>query len=173
MALDLNTLKNNVNDIIAKINNLDIEIIEIKDYLTSLEVNESVYSKNEIIEKIDADKIVVKGSIYFDDFIVTSDSIKNKNNNLLFSDSLTYNNKTVKVDGNLIMPGFTEYDTHKDLIPGEYYIVVTKNNIKKTYLVNYRNNNFKCDDFEIQNNKIVTDSEIYVRIRGAKNDSTN
>lgn len=173
MALDLNTLKNNVNDIIARINNLDIETIEIKDYLTSLEVNESVYSKNEIIEKIDTDKVIVKGSIYSDDFIVTSDSIKNKNNNLLFSDSLTYNNKTVKVDGNLIMPGFTEYDTHKDLIPGEYYIVVTKNNIKKTYLVNYRNNNFKCDDFKIQNNKIVTNSEIYVRIRGAKNDSTN
>lgn len=173
MALDLNTLKNNVNDIIAKINNLDIETIEIKDYLTSLEVNESVYSKNEIIEKIDADKVVVKGSIYSDDFIVTSDSIKNKNNNLLFSDSLTYNNKTVKVDGDLIMPGFIEYDTNKDLIPGEYYIVITKNNIKKIYLINYRNNNFKCDDFEIQNNKIVTDSEIYVRIRGAKNDSTN
>lgn len=173
MALDLNTLKNNVNDLVAQINNLDIEMIEISDYLTSLEVNESVYSKNETIEKINVDKVVIKGSIYSNDFIINSNSIKNKNNQLLFDNSLTYNNKIVKVDGNLIMPGFVDYDIKKDLIPGEYYIVVTKNNIKKTYLINYRNNNFKCGDFKIQDNKIITDSEIYVRVRGAKNDSTN
>lgn len=173
MALDLNTLKNNVNDLVAQINNLDIETIEISDYLTSLEVNESVYSKNETIEKINVDKVVIKESIYSNDFIINSNSIKNKNNQLLFDNSLTYNNKIVKVDGNLIMPGFVDYDIKKDLIPGEYYIVVTKNNIKKTYLINYRNNNFKCGDFKIQDNKIITDSEIYVRVRGAKNDSTN
>ena len=173
MALDLNTLKNNVNDLVAKINNLDIETIEVTDYLTSLEVNESIYSKNETIEKINVDKVVIKGSIYSNDFIINSNSIKNKNNQLLFDNSLTYNNKIVKVNGNLIMPGFVNYDIQKDLIPGEYYIVVTKNNIKKTYLINYRNNNFKCGDFKIQDNKIITDSEIYVRVRGAKNDSTN
>ena len=173
MALDLNTLKNNVNDLVAKINNLDVETIEVTDYLTSLEVNESIYSKNETIEKINVDKVVIKGSIYSNDFIINSNSIKNKNNQLLFDNSLTYNNKIVKVDGNLIMPGFVNYDIQKDLIPGEYYIVVTKNNIKKTYLINYRNNNFKCGDFKIQDNKIITDSEIYVRVRGAKNDSTN
>lgn len=173
MALDLNTLKNNVNDIVAQINNLDIETIEVKDYLTSLEVNTSVYSKNETIEKIDADKVIINGSIYSNDFIMDSNSIKNKNNILLFDDSLIYNNKSVKAGDNLIMPSFTEYDIKKDLIPGEYYIVVTKNNIKKTYLINYRNNNFKCGDFKIQDNKIITDSEIYVRVRGAKNDSTN
>lgn len=173
MALDLNTLKNNVNDLVAKINNLDVETIEVTDYLTSLEVNESIYSKNETIEKMNVDKVVIKGSIYSNDFIINSNSIKNKNNQLLFDNSLTYNNKIVKVDGNLIMPGFVNYDIQKDLIPGEYYIVVTKNNIKKTYLINYRNNNFKCGDFKIQDNKIITDSEIYVRVRGAKNDSTN
>ena len=86
---------------------------------------------------------------------------------------MTYNNKIVKVDGNLIMPGFVDYDIKKDLIPGEYYIVVTKNNIKKIYLINYRNSDFICDDFKIQKNKIITDFEIHVRIRGAKNDSTN
>ena len=129
MALDLNTLKNNVNDLVAQINNLDIETIEMSDYLTSLEVNESVYSKNETIEEINVDKVVIKGSI--------------------------------------------DYDIKKDLIPGEYYIVVTKNNIKKTYLINYRNSDFICNDFKIQKNKIITDFEIHVRIRGAKNDSTN
>lgn len=173
MALDLNTLKNNVNDIVAQINNLDIETIEVKDYLTSLEVNTSVYSKNETIEKIDADKVIINGSIYSNDFIMDSNSIKNKNNILLFDDSLIYNNKSVKAGDNLIMPSFTEYDIKKDLIPGEYYIVVTKNNIKKTYLINYRNSDFICDDFKIQKNKIITDFEIHVRIRGAKNDSTN
>lgn len=173
MALDLNTLKNNVNDLVAQINNLDIETIEMNDYLTSLEVNESVYSKNETIEEINVDKVVIKGSIYSNDFIINSNSIKNKNNQLLFDNSLTYNNKIVKVDGNLIMPGFVDYDIKKDLIPGEYYIVVTKNNIKKTYLINYRNSDFICDDFKIQKNKIITDFEIHVRIRGAKNDSTN
>lgn len=173
MALDLNTLKNNVNDIVAQINNLDIETIEVKDYLTSLEVNTSVYSKNETIEKIDADKVIINGSIYSNDFIMDSNSIKNKNNILLFDNSLIYNNKSVKAGDNLIMPSFTEYDIKKDLIPGEYYIVVTKNNIKKTYLINYRNSDFICDDFKIQKNKIITDFEIHVRIRGAKNDSTN
>lgn len=173
MALDLNTLKNNVNDLVAKINNLDIETIEVNDYLTSLEVNESIYSKNETIEKMNVDKVAIKGSIYSNDFIINSNSVKNKNNQLLFNDSLVYNNKMVKITGDLIMPGFVYYDIQKDLIPGEYYIVVTKNNIKKTYLINYRNNNFKCGDFKIQDNKIITDSEIYVRVRGAKNDSTN
>lgn len=173
MALDLNTLKNNVNDLVAKINNLDIETIEVNDYLTSLEVNESIYSKNETIEKMNVDKVVIKGSIYSNDFIINSNSVKNRNNQLLFNDSLVYNNKMVKTTGDLIMPGFVNYDIQKDLIPGEYYIVITKNNIKKTYLINYRNNNFKCGDFKIQDNKIITDSEIYVRVRGAKNDSTN
>ena len=173
MALDLNTLKNNVNDLVAQINNLDIETIKIKDYLTSLEVNTSVYSKNETIEEINVDKVIIKGSIYSNDFMMNSNSIKNKNNILLFDDSLIYNNKSVKAGDNLIMPSFTEYDIKKDLIPGEYYIVVTKNNIKKTYLINYRNSDFICDDFKIQKNKIITDFEIHVRIRGAKNDSTN
>jgi len=67
MALDLNTLKNNLNDLINRINNLESSAIHIDGYLTSLDINQMAYSINETIKDLDVDTIIIDGNIYIGD----------------------------------------------------------------------------------------------------------
>ena len=68
----------------------------------------------------------------------------------------------------MLLPKFEEYTG--DLVKGEYYIVI-KDTINKPYLINYHSKNFICDDFKIENNKIICDKQYTVRKRGNANDS--
>lgn len=168
MALDLNTLKNNLNDLINRINNLESSAIHIDGYLTSLDINEMAYSTNETIKNLDVDTIIVDKNIYVGDNRIDNTSIKTNKHNLAFNDKLTYDNKILKYNNDMLLPKFKEYTG--DLVKGEYYIVI-QDTINKSYLINYRGKNFACDDFKIENNKIICDKQYTIRKRGNANDS--
>lgn len=168
MALDLNTLKNNLNDLINRINNLESSTINIEGYLTSLNINEMVYSKNETIKNLDIDTIIVNGNIYIDNNSISNKAIKIDKHDLVFDNTLVYDNKKLKFDNDMLLPKFEEHSG--DLTKGEYYIVV-KDTINRPYLINYRGKNFICDDFKIENNKIICDKQYTIRKRGNANDS--
>lgn len=168
MALDLNTLKNNLNDLINKINNLESSAINVEGYLTSLDINQMAYSNNEIIKSLDVDTISVNGNIYIDNTNIDNKSIKTSKHDLVFSDVLMYDNKSLKLDSDMLLPKFEEYTG--DLVKGEYYIII-QDVINKPYLINYRGKNFICDDFKIENNKIICDKQYTIRKRGNANDS--
>ena len=165
MALDLNTLKNNLNDLINRINNLESSAIHIDGYLTSLDINNSAYSKNETIKNLDVNTINVGGNIYINNNKIDNMSIKTDKHDLIFDDTLIYDNKNLKFNNDMLLPKFEEYSG--DLIKGEYYIVIQN----KPYLVNYRGKDFICDDFKIENNKIICDKQYTIRKRGNANDS--
>lgn len=168
MALDLNTLKNNLNDLINRINNLESSTINIEGYLTSLNINEMVYSNNETIKNLDINTINVNGNIYINDNSIDNTSIKINKHDLVFNDTLIYDNKKLKYDNDMLLPKFEEYTG--DLVKGEYYIVI-KDTINKPYLINYHSKNFICNDFKIENNKIICDKQYTIRKRGNANDS--
>lgn len=168
MALDLNTLKNNLNDLINRINNLESSAIHIDGYLTSLDINQMVYSINETIKDLDVDTIIVDENIYVGDSRIDNKSVKTDTHDLAFDNTLVYNNKKLKFNNDMLLPKFKEYTG--DLIKGEYYIVV-QNTINKPYLINYRGKDFVCDDFKIENNKIICDKPYIIRKRGNANDS--
>ena len=168
MALDLNTLKNNLNDLINRINNLESSAIHIDDYLTSLDINKMVYSTNETIKNLDVDTIIVNENIYINDNSVDNRSIKINKHDLVFNDTLIYDNKKLKYDNDMLLPKFEEYTS--DLVKGEYYIVI-KDTINKPYLINYCGKDFISDDFKIENNKIICDKSYTIRKRGNANDS--
>ena len=168
MALDLNTLKNNLNDLINRINNLESSAIHIDGYLTSLNINEMVYSNNETIKNLDIDTIIVNGNIYIDNNSISNKAIKIDKHDLVFDNTLIYDNKKLKFDNDMLLPKFEEYSG--DLTKGEYYIVV-KDTINRPYLINYRGKDFICDDFKIENNKIICDKQYTIRKRGNANDS--
>ena len=65
----------------------------------------------------------------------------------------------------MLLPKFEDYSG--DLVNGEYYIVIQN----KPYLINYRGKDFTCDDFKIENNKIICDKQYTIRKRGNANDS--
>ena len=165
MALDLNTLKNNLNDLINRINNLESSAIHIDGYLTSLDINEMAYSTNETIKNLDVDTIIVNENIYINDNSVDNRSIKINKHDLVFDNTLVYDNKKLKFDNDMLLPKFKDYSG--DLVNGEYYIVIQN----KPYLINYRGKNFTCDDFKIENNKIICDKQYTIRKRGNANDS--
>ena len=165
MALDLNTLKNNLNDLINRINNLESSAIHIDGYLTSLDINKMAYSTNETIKNLDVDTIIIDKNIYINDNSIDNKSIKINKHDLVFDDTLIYDNKKLKYDNDMLLPKFEEYSS--DLIKGEYYIVIQN----KPYLVNYRGKDFICDDFKIENNKIICDKQYTIRKRGNANDS--
>ena len=165
MALDLNTLKNNLNDLINRINNLESSTIHIDGYLTSLDINNSVYSKNETIKNLDVNTINVSGNIYINNNKIDNTSIKTDKHDLIFDDTLVYDNKTLKFDKDMLLPKFEDYSG--DLVKGEYYIVIQN----KPYLINYRGKDFVCDDFKIENNKIICNKQYTIRKRGNANDS--
>lgn len=168
MALDLNTLKNNLNDLINRINNLESSAIHIDGYLTSLDINQTAYSINETIKDLDVDTIIIDGNIYIGDNSINNTSIKTDKHDLVFSNKLVYDNKILKYDSDMLLPKFEEYTG--DLVKGEYYIVI-KDTINKPYLINYHSKNFICDDFKIENNKIICDKQYTIRKRGNANDS--
>ena len=168
MALDLNTLKNNLNYLINRINNLESSAIHINGYLTSLDINEMAYSTNETIKNLDVDTIIVNENIYINDNSVDNKSIKINNHDLVFDDTLVYDNKKLKYDNDMLLPKFEEYTG--DLVKGEYYIII-QNIVNKPYLINYRGKNFIYDDFKIENNKIICDKQYTIRKRGNANDS--
>lgn len=165
MALDLNTLKNNLNDLINRINNLESSAIHIDGYLTSLDINNSVYSKNETIKNLDVNTINVSGNIYINNNKIDNTSIKTDKHDLIFDDTLVYDNKTLKFDKDMLLPKFEDYSG--DLVKGEYYIVIQN----KPYLINYRGKDFVCNDFKIENNKIICNKQYTIRKRGNANDS--
>lgn len=168
MALDLNTLKNNLNNLINRINNLESLAIHIDGYLTSLDINQTAYSINETIKDLDVDTIIVNGNIYIDNNSISNKAIKTDKHDLVFDDTLVYDNKKLKYDNDMLLPKFEEYTG--DLVKGEYYIVI-QNIVNKSYLINYRGKNFICDDFKIENNKIICDKQYTIRKRGNANDS--
>lgn len=165
MALDLNTLKNNLNDLINRINSLESSTINIEGYLTSLNIDEMVYSNNETIKNLDIDTIIVNGNIYIDNNSISNKAIKIDKHDLVFDDTLVYDNKKLKFDNDMLLPKFKDYSG--DLVNGEYYIVIQN----KPYLINYRGKDFICDDFKIENNKIICDKQYTIRKRGNANDS--
>ena len=165
MALDLNTLKNNLNDLINRINNLESSTINIEGYLTLLNINEMVYSNNETIKNLDVDTIIVNGNIYIDNNSISNKAIKTDKHDLVFDDTLVYDNKKLKFNNDMLLPKFEEHSG--DLINGEYYIVIQN----KPYLINYRGKDFICDDFKIENNKIICNKSYTIRKRGNANDS--
>lgn len=165
MALDLNTLKNNLNDLINRINSLESSAIHVDDYLTSLDISNSAYSKNETIKNLDVDTINVNGNIYIDNNSISNKAIKTDKHDLVFDNTLVYDNKKLKFNNNMLLPKFEDYSD--DLVNGEYYIVIQN----KPYLINYRGKNFICNDFKIENNKIICDKQYTIRKRGNANDS--
>jgi len=168
MALDLNTLKNNLNDLINRINNLESSAIHIDGYLTSLDINQTAYSINETIKDLDVDTIIIDGNIYISDNSINNTSIKTDKHDLVFNDRLVYDNKILKYDSDMLLPKFKEYTG--DLVKGEYYIVI-QGIVNKPYLINYYGKDFICDDFKIENNKIICDKSYTIRKRGNANDS--
>lgn len=165
MALDLNTLKNNLNDLINRINNLESSAIHVDGYLTSLDISNSIYSKNETIKNLDIDTINVSGNIYIDNNSISNKTIKTDKHDLVFDNALVYDNKKLKFNNDMLLPKFEDYSG--DLVNGEYYIVIQN----KPYLINYRGKNFICNDFKIENNKIICDKQYTIRKRGNANDS--
>lgn len=168
MALDLNTLKNNLNDLINRINNLESSAIHIDGYLTSLDINQTAYSINETIKDLDVDTIIIDGNIYIGDNSINNTSIKTDKHDLVFNDRLVYDNKILKYDSDMLLPKFKEYTS--DLVKGEYYIVI-QGIVNKPYLINYCGKDFIYDDFKIENNKIICDKSYTIRKRGNANDS--
>lgn len=168
MALDLNTLKNNLNDLINRINNLESSAIHIDGYLTSLDINKMAYSTNETIKNLDIDTIIIDKNIYINDNSIDNKSIKINKHDLVFDDTLVYDNKKLKYDNDMLLPKFEEYTG--DLVKSEYYIVI-QNIINKPYLINYRGKDFICNDFKIENNKIICNKQYTIRKRGNANDS--
>lgn len=165
MALDLNTLKNNLNDLINRINNLESSAINIDGYLTSLDINNSAYSKNETIKNLDVNTINISGNIYINNNKIDNMSIKTDKHDLVFDDILVYDNKKLKFNNDMLLPKFEEHSGN--LTKGEYYIIIQN----KPYLINYHSKNFICDDFKIENNKIICDKQYTIRKRGNANDS--
>lgn len=165
MALDLNTLKNNLNDLINRINSLESSAIHVDGYLTSLDISNSVYSRNETIKNLDVDTINISGNIYIDNNSISNKTIKTDKHDLVFDNTLVYDNKKLKFNNDMLLPKFEDYSG--DLVNGEYYIVIQN----KPYLINYHGKNFICDDFKIKNNKIICDKQYTIRKRGNANDS--
>lgn len=165
MALDLNTLKNNLNNLINRINNLESSAIHIDGYLTSLDISNSVYSKNETIKNLNVDTININGNIYIDNNSISNKAIKTDKHDLVFDNILVYDNKKLKFNNDMLLPKFEDYSG--DLVNGEYYIIIQN----KPYLINYRGKNFICNDFKIENNKIICDKQYTIRKRGNANDS--
>jgi hypothetical protein len=166
MPIDINTLRDNLNDLIFKVNNLEAYKEQNNNYANILDFYEKILSINDELNGLDIDTININNSFIANNILEISDNkLQYSKDQLTFTDSLRYNDKIAKTQYDLAMPEFKDYPPDS-LEKGEYYLVVNKDQYKIPFIIKYYGNNIKNDFYKIENSKLTSDYNFVLKKRG-------
>lgn len=161
MSIDINTLRNEINNLISKINSLESTVIDNDQYVNALDFYDNFISVNETLNNLSFDTIDIAGSIFLNNNKIGSNEILVDNKSLSFDQRLSYNNRSVKNNYDMALPEYKEY-TNTTLEKGDYYILVNLGAYSVPVVINYCGKNFKNNLIEIKDNVIKSDKKFKV-----------
>ena len=161
MSIDINTLRNEINSLISKINNLESITISSDQYVNALDFYDNFISTNEMLNNLSVDTVDVVGTIYLDNKKIGSGEITVDNKTLSFEPRLTYNNRPVKNNYDMTLPEYKEY-TSATLSKGDYYILINMGAYSIPLIINYCGKDFKNNLITIKDNVITSDKEFKI-----------
>ena len=161
MSIDINTLRNEINNLISKINSLESTVIDNDRYVNTLDFYDNFISVNETLNNLSLDTVDITGSIFLNNNKISSSEISVGNRSLSFDQRLSYNNRPVKNNYDMALPEYKEY-TNTTLEKGDYYILVDLGAYSVPIVINYCGKDFKNNLIEIKDNVIKSDKEFKV-----------
>ena len=109
MSIDINTLRNEINNLISKINSLESTVIDNDRYVNALDFYDNFISVNETLNNLSLDTVDIAGSIFLNNNKIGSNEISVGNKSLSFDQRLFYNNRSVKNNYDMALPEYKEY----------------------------------------------------------------
>lgn len=161
MSIDINTLRNEINNLISKINSLESTVIDNDQYVNALDFYDNFISVNEMLNNLSLDTVDIAGSIFLNNNKIGSNEILVGNKSLSFDQRLSYNNRSVKNNYDMALPEYKEYTLSK-LKKGDYYILVSVNGYFIPLTINYCGKDFKNDLIAIKDGIISSDKEFKI-----------
>lgn len=161
MSIDINTLRNEINNLISKINSLESTVIDNDQYVNALDFYDNFISVNETLNNLSLDTVDIAGSIFLNNNKIGSNEILVGNKSLSFDQRLSYNNRSVKNNYDMALPEYKEYTLFK-LEKGDYYILVSVSGYSIPLTINYCGKDFKNNLITIKDGVITSDKEFKV-----------
>ena len=161
MSIDINTLRNEINNLISKINSLESTVIDNDQYVNALDFYDNFISVNETLNNLSLDTVDIAGSIFLNNNKISSSEISVGNKSLSFDQRLSYNNRFVKNNYDMALPEYKEYTLSK-LEKGDYYILVNVSGYSVPLTINYCGKDFKNNLITIKDGIITSDKEFKV-----------
>lgn len=161
MSIDINTLRNEINNLISKINSLESIVINNDQYVNALDFYDNFISVNETLNNLSLDTVDIAGSIFLNNNKICSNEILVGNKSLSFDQRLSYNNRSVKNNYDMALPEYKEYTLSK-LEKGDYYILVSVSGYSIPLTINYCGKDFKNNLITIKDNIITSDKEFKI-----------
>lgn len=161
MSIDINTLRNEINNLISKINSLESTVIDNDQYVNALDFYDNFISVNEMLNNLSLDTVDIAGSIFLNNNKISSSEISVGNKSLSFDQRLSYNNRSVKNNYDMALPEYKEYTLSK-LEKGDYYILVNVSGYSVPLTINYCGKDFKNNLITIKDGIITSDKEFKV-----------
>lgn len=161
MSIDINTLRNETNNLISKINSLESTVIDNDQYINALDFYDNFISVNEMLNNLSLDTVDIAGSIFLNNNKIGSNEILVGNKSLSFDQRLSYNNRSVKNNYDMALPEYKEYTLSK-LEKGDYYILVSVSGYSIPLIINYCGKDFKNNLITIKDGVITSDKEFKV-----------
>lgn len=161
MSIDINTLRNEINNLISKINSLESTVIDNDQYVNALDFYDNFISVNEMLNNLSLDTVDIAGSIFLNNNKIGSNEILVGNKSLSFDQRLSYNNRSVKNNYDMALPKYKEYTLSK-LEKGDYYILVSVSGYSIPLTVNYCGKDFKNNLITIKDGIITSDKEFKI-----------
>lgn len=166
MSIDINTLRDNLNDLIFKVNNLEAYKEQNNDYANTLDFYEKILSINDELNGLDINTINIDNSFIANNNLeILDNKLQYGKDQLTFTDSLRYNGKIVKTQYDLAIPEFKDCSP-ESLEKGEYYLVVNNDQYKVPFIIQYYGDNIKNDFYKIENNKLTSNYSFVLKKRG-------
>jgi hypothetical protein len=161
MSIDINTLRNEINNLISKINSLESTVIDNDQYVNALDFYDNFISVNETLNNLSLDTVDIAGSIFLNNNKIGSNEILVGNKSLSFDQRLSYNNRSVKNNYDMALPEYKEYTLSK-LKKGDYYILVSVSGYSIPLTINYCGKDFKNNLITIKDGIITSDKEFKI-----------
>ena len=161
MSIDINTLRNEINNLISKINSLESTVIDNDQYVNALDFYDNFISVNETLNNLSLDTVDIAGSIFLNNNKIDSNEILVGNKSLSFDQRLSYNNRSVKNNYDMALPEYKEYTLSK-LEKGDYYILVNVSGYSIPLTINYCGKDFKNNLITIKDGIITSDKEFKI-----------
>lgn len=152
--MDLQTIKQNIDDLKESIQKLKIERLSSPTYISADVVREKLFTKNQTIEFLRSIKAKIN-ELSIGDLSIADKFIRKSRFTIAFDKDLTINGNRILTENMSRVNKFKPYDKEK-LENGEYYLLFNLRPFYEPYLLFFNGENIETNLFTVIDRKITS-----------------